>query len=309
MLKPAEFEQIHQNMIAGRVPNHRGDVHLSIFMIARDIFDTDKIHMLVSISDDEEAAYYIAAPSASFASIEEFRTSLALAFPSHPGHRGDGIYLVVNGVRAALVEKAGTVFRVMVNSTSVLQDYVKSQPLDVFDVSSEPGWVIESTARTYRRVADKISRTTIKFSLLALGLCVGVSIVAAAVQVQLRASLEAAENSKVGEINGLINKVEFVSPLNRQLGRLQKIGATVVRAGGWIEEYEVRGPRESFRVSMPEWVTQDYIEVLGKDVVAERDRAENVITFTKGARQIGVAAAVASAVPLAARNAQQEKSK
>jgi hypothetical protein len=295
MLNTAEFEQIYQGMIAGRIPNHAGDVHLSIFYIARDTLNTDKIHLLVSLSKDQQIAYYLAAPSSSFSSVEEFRTEMAVAFPTHPDHRGNGLYWSANGSRATVLEITDERFRLMTNATTVLQDFANAQDLPVYDVSQAEGWRMESTAKTYARFADTFSLLAIKFSAYALIGCLAVSLVASGVQAQLKASAQYQEDQKASEINGLINKVEFTSPLNVQVGRIQKLGATVVRAGGWIEEYELRKGRESFKIAMPEWVTQDYIEVMGKRVVADRDRSANVVYFTMAKPLVPTPSAVPAA--------------
>jgi hypothetical protein len=281
MLNTADFEQFHQNMIAGQIPNHRGDVRQSIFFIARDILNTSHLHLLVSLSLDDSVAYYLAAPSSAFSSIAEFSTAMALAFPRHPGHRGNGAYLSVNGACAVALIKSDATFRLMSNSTAVLQDFIANHELEVHDVSNSAGWPLESTARTYTRYADTFSRRAIKLSAISIALCLMLSLGAALVQAQLKASSEQYDDLKTIQSNGLINKVEFSSLLNMQLGRLQKLGANVVRAGGWIEEYTLKDGNEKFRIAMPEWVTKDYVEAMGGGVIADHDRAASVIMFVK----------------------------
>jgi hypothetical protein len=84
------------------------------------------------------------------------------------------------------------------------------------------------------------------------------------------------------DLNATLTKLSVQQPLARQISRIQKVSATVVRSGGWIEKYQMNGEHsESFELILPSWVSQDYLDSLGRDVVTDLRDMEGLLTVRK----------------------------
>lgn len=281
MLSIVEFEQIYSGMIAGRVPNHQGDVNLTIFYLARNILGTDKLHLLTSLSEDRQYAYYFAAPSSAFASTPAFSTQLAAAFPMHPAHRGDAAYVLTSGSLSAAVIKEGERFRLLLNSTDSIEALVEDSGLPLFNVESAEPLPMESVTGFYRGLADRLSRKVVRISTVVAACAATTGMVALLATSLFAGTIRSSTEKLAQDLNSLVMKIEHASPLSRQLGQVQRISATVVRAGGWIESYDMTAKGERFAVTLPSWITQDFVAALGPGTAAEIDNANNMIKVEK----------------------------
>lgn len=274
------FEHIYQEMFAGKIANHDDDIYQSIVYVATDILKTDKIHVGVFISGD--SAYYFAAPSTVFSSVIDFSTPLVAAAPGHPGHKGDGAYVIVQGKISVAAIHVNSTFKLICNDSERVMETLADMDLPIYypEENVQP-LKIESTRGRFRRLGDKFSRKTIKISAILTAISFTIATLASFADTAFSTSLTNVNEQNAEELNTLVSKLEYSSPLSQQVGQLNKLSATVVRGGGWIEEYKLKGGKETFSVSLPEWVTQDYIQALGAGAVAEHDAANNVIRVTK----------------------------
>ncbi len=272
---------IYSAMMAGSVINHSGDVEKSIFLITREVLHTDKLHTLVGLAPDGLHAYFFALPSAALHDTGMFETPLAAALPGHPDHRGEGVYLLERETFSCAVIKDGEKFQCLTNKADVVLNYIHDLNLPVHNVEQAKPWALESAAGRYRRMADQFSARTIKIG-AAITVAAAVIGLGAMVTEGVMAAQLKSDNAKTAEqLNSVVMKIEHASPLSRQLAQFQKVSSTVVRAGGWIDAYEMKGNTESFAVSLPEWVTQDYINALGTGTKADKDTANNIIRVVK----------------------------
>lgn len=281
MLSAVNFEQIYSGMIAGRVPNHQGDVNLTIFYIARSILGTDRMHLLTALSADSQHAYYFAAASSAFASTGEFETPLAAAFPTHTAHQGDGVYLLSAGSLSAAVITEGEKFRLLTNSTDALEAMIYDTGLPLHNVNDAQPVPMESITGHYRRVADDLSRKAIKVSAVVVTVAFTVGTLALLANSFFTDKIKSSTEKIAADLNSLVLKIDHASPLSHQLARVQRISATVVKAGGWIDAYEASAKGEKFAITLPSWITQDFVTALGPGTAAEIDRANNMIKVEK----------------------------
>lgn len=279
MNHPHYLKEAYSNMIAGSVPNHSGDVNLSIFMIARNTLDTERLHLLVDI--DSDLAYYFAVPSRCVTAATEFTTSLAAAFPSHPAHKGDGIYFYERDTFSVAVIKDKSSLRCITNTTDVMAAFIDDIDLPVHHVDNAKPWALETVKGRYRRLANAFSLKLFRVSSAVAGVAVAVAIVAGITGSMLSSQVITSNEQRAVEFNSIIKKIDYTSPLAQQLAQLQKVSATVVRAGGWIDAYEQKNGRETFTLSLPAWVTQDYIMALGQGAIADYDKHDNLIRVVK----------------------------
>jgi hypothetical protein len=283
-LSSAQFESAYAGMIAGAIPLHSDDIDKSIFMVAQDVLGTARLHLLVAVDRDNSTVYYFAAASSAFTSIPAFTTPLAAALPGHPQHRGDGIYFLADVSLAVAVEKTRDQIRLIANTPEVMADWLAEQnEQTVYQVEDDEAWAMESIPAAYRRIADGIAQSASRYSvvvaaialLMYMGSSIGISV--------LNASADKSSQAHMKAINDAVTRIDFVSPLSQQLARVQKISALVVRAGGWIDEYEVKKGNEKFILMMPAWITKDYIDALGPGVVGDQSNDENLIRLARGA--------------------------
>ena len=283
-LTSAHFDSAYGSMIAGAVPMHGGDVDKTVFMMAQDVLGTPRMHLLVAVDVASATVYYLAAPSSAFTSIPLFATPLAACMPTHPQHQGDGIYFLQDINLAVAVEKERDQIRLIANSSDAMREWLaerSDQP--VYRVEDSEAWTMESVPGAYRRLADGISLRTAKYSTVIA--VVGLLIYGAAslgVSVQ-DASADQSNQANMRAINDAVTRIDFVSPLAQQVARVQRVSALVVRAGGWIEEYEMKDGTEKFVLMMPAWITKDYIDAFGARVEADQSTDENLVRVSLGA--------------------------
>ncbi|MES2830365.1 MAG: hypothetical protein V4695_00035 [Pseudomonadota bacterium] len=282
-LSPANFDSAYTSMIAGAIPLHSGDVDKTVFMIAQDVLGTAKMHLLVATDPASQMVYYFAAPSVAFTSIAVFATPLAAALPSHPQHQGDGIYFLQDVNLAVAVEKTRDQIRVVANSNEAMADWLAERPeMPLYRVEEYEAWAMESIPGAYRRLADGISLRTAKYSSVIAVVSLLVYFIASLGTSIQSAAADKSNQAHMAAINSAVTKIDFVSPMSQQVARMQRVSALVVRAGGWIEEYEVKDGTEKFVLMMPAWITKDYIDALGPKVEADQANEENLVRLSMG---------------------------
>ena len=283
LLTSANFDSAYGSMIAGAVPLHGGDVDKIVFMMAQDVLGTPRLHLLVSADTASATVYYLAAPSSGFTSIPLFATPLAACMPGHPQHRGDGIYFLQDLNLSVAVEKERDQIRLVANSTEAMREWLAERSdLPVHPVDASEAWTMESVPGAYRRLADGISLRTAKYSSI-IGAIALLMYCAAAVGVSVQnAAADQSNQANMRAINEAVTRIDFVSPLAQQVARVQRVSALVVRAGGWIDEYDLKDGTEKFVLMMPAWITKDYIDALGARVEADQATDENLIRVSLG---------------------------
>ena len=305
LLSPASFDSAYTSMIAGAILLHDGDIDKTVFMMAADVLGTAKMYLMVDVDRASTTVYYFAAPSAAFASIPAFATPLAAALPSHPQHRGDGIYFLQDANLSVAVEKARDHIRLVANSTEVMAEWLAERAeLPLHRVDDVDAWPMESMPAAYRRIADGISLRTAKYSAVLAALALLIYI-AASIGISVRSAVaDESGRAHMRAINNAVARIDFISPLSEQIARMQRVSALVVRAGGWIEEYEFRKGTEKFVLMMPAWITRDYIDALGPKIEADQSADENLVRISLGVPLPGttpvarpIVAAVATSQP------------
>jgi hypothetical protein len=277
-LSPANFDSAYTSMIAGAIPLHAGDIDKTVFMLAQDVLGTAKMHLLIATDTDAAMVYYFAAPSAGFTSIPLFETPLAAALPTHPQHQGDGIYYLQSVNLSVAIEKSRDSIRLIANTTEVMTEWLaEQQGVPMFPVDDNEAWPMESIPAAYRRIADGISLRTAKYSSIVAAVSLVVYVVASIGISVFNARADKSNEAHMNEVNEAVGKIDFVSPLSQQVARVQRVSSLVVRAGGWIDDYEFKNGNEKFVLMMPAWITRDYIDGLGPRVEADQANDENLI--------------------------------
>lgn len=272
-------------MIAGSLPEHgQGAVDDSLRILAQEALGVAQIHYLRSPHPVGGRYHYFALPSVALASELLPATPLAMALPGHPMHQGPGAYVLDAGVYKLVALFDGDQMDLVCNETDLVQEWLQGQVLPVIRVPAEAeAWRFQSSYTKHNALVERLAGRIARFSLVLLamaGLTYG-GLLAADGWLSARI---AADTSKAEQaLSSALSSVQVGSPLAKQLAEYQQRGSVAVRAGGWVDAYEVKAGKENFRIFVPSWVTPDYIGALGSGVAADRDAAdEQLLILIKG---------------------------
>ncbi|WP_370260688.1 hypothetical protein [Limnobacter sp.] len=275
-------KSIYANLIAGRLPVGSGSAQKVVMNHAYAILGSNRLHCYCL--ERAGYVYFFAIESIHLASEPGFKLPLVDALPGMPLHRGDGIY-TVNGpdYAAALIIEAGSV-RLLCQEPELLKDYLAGLDLRITELPATAGQSLSSIPQAIHGITERVSGFILKASYGVL-LLSGVTFVGAQAATAYTQSKnidglnpKAVEN----DLNTTLKKLSVQQPLARQLSRIQKVSSTVVRSGGWIERYHLKGEgHEQFEVVLPSWVSQDYLDALGRDVVTDLRDMEGLLTVRK----------------------------
>lgn len=279
------LESIYGSMVAGSVPLIEGDAKTVAIETAIDLLYTENLHFILNEDKKEKRVYYLAVPSKELANIPAFATPLAAAFAGHPDFSGDGAYIYkFVPFAACLIRKEGTL-KMMVSHLEDLNAYLEDEGHPVYDVTFAQPQTMQSVAGYYRNVTQKFAGVAGKIAALVTVAALGFAGFAGAIRGGLESSVESDQEAKVAALNSAVKQVSTVNPLSEDLGKLQKLTSSVVKAGGWVESYSYKVSRgqteEEFVIKLPAWVTKEQIDELGQDFTTEYLRTENLIVATK----------------------------
>jgi len=267
-------------MIAGCIPAFPLDVEGAIVKIAGGILRDHCLHIL-SASDGEHV-YYFAVPSKWVTHAEKFETQLAMALPGHPEHRGDGIYVLdVSPIVVAVIKRRGE-FLLLCDEASAIDKIAQDSRLEIYNAgTATTSWPLESLDGYHRGIIGNIVN---RFARLATYVTVGCIVLYASLTL-VDVLLDQFNKDKVllGSTAEAVKHIQYASPMSEQLAQIQKISATVVRAGGWIDGYIWKqGKGEAFEIFLPGWVSRDYMEALGPGIVTDYNIPDNLVVARKG---------------------------
>ncbi|GBG14611.1 ZIP zinc transporter [Novimethylophilus kurashikiensis] len=295
-------------MIAGSLPEHgQGAVDDSLRLLAQEALGVPQIHFLRSPVAVDGKYHYFAVPSSVIASEPSPATPLAMALPGHPRHQGPGAYVLDAGIYKVVALFDGEQLDIVVNESELVGDFLNEQTLPLVKVPQDTeAWRFQSTfTKRNQLIADLTSRLS-KFSLAGLvfsGIAVGGL---SMVDGWLTAKLSADNDASAKSIASVVSTVNVASPLAKTLAEYQAKTSVAVRAGGWVDAYEVKNGKESFRLFVPSWITPDYISSLGAGVAADRDPVdEQLLILMKGEPAGGKTITSAETVAIKAEKAEE----
>lgn len=281
MLQPSTYLRL----IAGTVPDHgQGSVDDSLRLLAQEALGTSAIHFIRSPEAVAGRYHYFALPSSVLASEQVPTTELAMALPGHPAHQGPGAYVLEAGMYRIAALFDGDQLDLVCNEGELVNDLLGEQSLPVFKVSTDvQAWRFESSYTRQSQLTERLTRRVVRVALALMtvsGLAYGALLAAeGALQTRRVDSTEAA----AAMLARAVAEIKTGSPLARQLAEYQHRGSLAVRAGGWVDAYQVKGGEEHFRLFVPSWITPDYMSALGAGIAADRDPAnEQLLILLKG---------------------------
>lgn len=269
---------LYTRMIAGCVEAARAGVRDAVAAIAGQTLGERRVHLLAA--GDAEHVYYMALPSNLLAAGVRCETPLAMALPGHPRHRGDGVYVLASAPSVAAVKRHGSL-ALLCDVTSP-QELARQYGLALHSTdASVAAWPFQSADDLRRDAIGAIAARVARLSCATVGASVTLYLLLSLGDVLLDHADRA--QPAAASVAPLVKRIQYASPLSEQLAQIQRVFGTVVRAGGWIEGYTWSQRKgEAFEITLPGWVSRDYIEALGRGTVTEQNVADNLVLARKG---------------------------
>jgi hypothetical protein len=274
-----EITRCYETLLGGCAPISDQEAQRIITMVSEDLLNTKNIHTLYCVQDSY--VYFLCLPSAQLGSLPGFETALGLALPAHPQHQGDGVYRLDLYGFSHIAIKGPYTLRVMSNSQEVMDDYIAGLDLPVFNVTEQVPVSLLSIPTLYKIQSERISKPLQYVLMVAIALT---GMVMAAAEIGRVAVFEKKDEATplIKQTVAIANELQVNNPMTKKLHRIDKIVAVTIRAGGWVEAYRItQSGSEAFVITLPEWVSKDYIDELGAGVVTDRI-PEGLIEAKKG---------------------------
>ncbi len=250
------------SVVGGCLPVGSPDPLEAAYHAAATALDTEAVHLVSTVLEGH--VYYLAAPSAAFASTPDAGTPLAAALPGHPAYLGAGVYLADT--------PDGLVY--VVSRPEYLGVYAGDVPepdaLPLHDLRDLDG----ESWRPYRLAQERAERqhsqrlAHLGFAAIAAGLVLWAGLVLA--NGWLSTKEAQAHHAALRQMEQVAGQIDTRQPALMQLAGLQHVASTVMRGGGWIEFYRIEtGGAPRWSAVLPAWITGDYLIQLG-NAKAER---------------------------------------
>ncbi len=253
------------------------------------ILGTNRLHAY--LAERAGHVYYFAIESSWLSSAPGFNLPFVDVLPDGPLHVGDAIYLMHGAdYSVALIIEGGSV-RLLCNDQDVLKDYLIGLDLQIVEIEHKGGKPLTSIPQAIQGITERFSSLMMKGS---IGVLISASMVflgaqAASAYTNSQAAIGLNAQAVENDLNATLIKLSVQQPLARQISRIQKVSATVVRSGGWIEKYSMKGEDdESFELILPSWVSQDYLDSLGRDVITDLRDMEGLLLVRKQGKKESV---------------------
>lgn len=278
-------------IIAGAVPVSSQSSPIEIAsMIAREQLGTDQVHILLSKEKVSNRIAWLGLPSSVMGNEVSPMTPIAAALPGHPDHQGEGVYVLEVGPYKVAATYYDEVLSVLCNETPLVDEYIADVSLPVYVCETLLPWRFESIYTITKSQSEVIAKQAIRYSNYVAAFACFVLVVSAIASGALRKVESRSADMFENSIQQAINDIRTASPLNEQLAIFQTKASVAIRAGGWVDHYEVKEGKESFRIYMPQWVTRDYVLALGDQAKADKtitsDSLVQIVKGTPAAEQI-----------------------
>lgn len=274
---------IYSNLIAGRLPVGSGSPQRVVVNHAYALLGTNRLHTY--FVERSGYVYYFAIESRFLTSSPEFTLPFIDVLPNGPLHQGDAIYLLHDGdYSVALIYESGSL-RLLCNDVEAIKDYLIDLDLQIVEISNRGGKPLASVPQAIQGITDRVSSYLMKGSIGILAVSVFSFVGVQITNTVLSRSNETSLNARAVEndLNATLKDLSVQQPLARQISRIQTVSATVVRSGGWIQSYRLLDEDdESFELILPSWVSQDYLDSLGRNgVITDLRDMEGLLSVRK----------------------------
>jgi hypothetical protein len=265
------------SIIAASVPFGNEDPREAAYNNAAYALDRDDVHILASV--ENKKVFYIAAASEDFAAHLNAVTPLAAALPGMKGHQGDGAYLAISESGYAVVVRKGDELYSYVGDRQSVDAFIASHDVPTFSANDAAALPWEGFRIGGIKRAERVARTTL---LLGAGLALLSFLIWFGVSVwsnNIDADLERIREENSAALNQAVVKLRVISgqPVLQDIYEMQRIIALTTNAGGLPNYFKIDKGEKSWKVELPTFVLNDYIEQFGKNLTLKRDTEKNIL--------------------------------
>ncbi len=277
---------LYQYLLVGRLPIGNFDPNQILFQHLYGLTGEKNLH--VYLQKKSGFLYFFAIESRRLVSTPKLSLPFAECLPGAVKYQGDAVYLLTDDdISAAMWLENGNV-RFVCNSSYIIQEELQETDLPIIKLEPDTGPPMVSLPQQVLGMSEKTSRLVVNTAFGVLSLATLIFLGAQGANFYFKSDLADRSNQELvqRELNDTLLRLSVQPPLARQIARIQQISATTVRSGGWIESYKVTGENnEIFEVVLPSWVSQDYLDSLGRDVVTDLRDFDGLLIVRKNPSQ------------------------
>ncbi len=265
------------SIIAAAVPFGGEDPREAAYNNAAYALDRDDVHLLVSV--ENKKVFYIASASEDFAAHLNAVTPLAAALPGMKGHQGDGAYLAISESGYAVVVRKGDELFSYVGDRQSVDAFIASHDVPTFSANDAAALPWEGFRMGTVKRAERVARTTILvgfvLSILSFAAWIGFASWSADLDEQIAKMQSQSQTQVASAVNQLKNFT--TQPVLQDIRAMQNIIALTSNTGGIVNYFRIDKGETTWRVELPTFVLNDYIEQFGKGLELRRDTTKNIL--------------------------------
>ncbi|TAH32311.1 MAG: hypothetical protein EYC62_09265 [Alphaproteobacteria bacterium] len=266
------------SIIAAAVPYGNEDPREAAYNNAAYALDRDDVHLLCNI--ENKKVFYIAAASEDFSAHMNAVTPLAASLPGMKGHQGDGAYLAISESGYAVVVRKGDELYSYVGDRQSVDAFIASHDVPTYSANDAAALPWEGFRMGAIKRAEKTARNTILIGFVLAVLSFLTWIGFASWSANIDADVDALRQKSQTSISNSVAQLKNIStqPILQDVYAMQKIIALTSNTGGFVNYFKIeKGGNMSWKVELPTFVLNDYIEQFGKGLVLRRDVDKNVL--------------------------------
>lgn len=265
------------SIIAAAVPYGSEDPREAAYNNAAYALDRDDVHLIASI--ENKKVFYIAAASEDFASHMNAVTPLAAGLPGMKGHQGDGAYIAISESGYAVVVRKGDELFSYVGDRQSVDAFIASHDVPTYSSNDAAAVPWEGFRTGIVRRAQAMARNTI---FLGAFICI-IALMAwmgfASIGNNMSEEAEKIAEDNLQEVSQSVEKLKaFTSqPVIKDIYRMNDIIGKATNYGGVISYFKLEKGEVTWKVEMPTYTPNKYLEQMGKDYTVTKDDQRNVL--------------------------------
>ena len=265
------------SIIAASVPYGSEDPREAAYNNAAYALDRDDVHLIASI--ENKKVYYIAAASEDFASHMNAVTPLAAGLPGMKGHQGDGAYIAISESGYAVIVRKGEELFSYVGDRQSVDAFIASHDVPTYSSNDAAAVPWEGFRTGVIRRAQAMARNTILLGALVCMIAIVAWLGFASWSANLEDEVAELQQKNQQSIQASVNKLrDFQSqPVLKDIYAMQRIISLTTSPGGFVNYFKIDKGETTWKIELPTFVLNDYIEQFGKGLTLKRDQEKNIL--------------------------------
>lgn len=250
-----------EQVVAGAKPFGSAEPREAAFNALAYTLQSESIVLIYRVVDD--MVHYAGAPTTHFRNKGSTETPLYSVLGAE-----DGAYIIDEQSYSILIIKEGEDYRTYPGTYDKAREACKREGYDdAIEINSESdletnSW--ESITFDDAKQSFETNRKITTRALLITALCSVIWVGMSGAIGTLKQSAYNYDLSAKNKIAKAIDSIPTYQPVDSVLADLSVAKSVAVKSGGWINRFDVRDNLTGLDLSMPSWVTRDYIAPLGQ---------------------------------------------